>query len=214
MKIEWIGHACFKLTAQDGTVVITDPYDESVGIDMLPLEADLITMSHSHHDHCEESMIVGHPVIARGTQTACVGGVTSEAVLSWHDDAQGKLRGENAIRIFAIDGLKVVHMGDQGCMPDDDAMEKIAGADVMMIPVGGTYTVDAQGAKAIIERAKPACIIPMHVKTKRCPYPIVPMHQALAALGAVDAKPCDALTVGKEGLPCGVALMQPKADEL
>ena len=214
MKIEWIGHACFKLTAQDGTVVITDPYDESVGIDMLPLEADLITMSHSHHDHCEESMIVGHPVIARGTQTACVGGVTSEAVLSWHDDAQGKLRGENAIRIFAIDGLKVVHMGDQGCMPDEDVLEAIADADVMMIPVGGTYTVDAQGAKEIIERARPRCVIPMHVKTKRCPYPIAVMNEALAQLGAAGAKPCAMLEIAKENVPCGVVLMQPATDKL
>ena len=93
-------------------------------------------------------------------------------------------------------------------------LEKIAGADVMMMPVGGTYTVDAQGAKVIIERAKPACVIPMHVKTKRCPYPIVPMHQALAALGAADAKPCDVLTVDMGNLPSGVALMQPAADQL
>ena len=214
MKIEWIGHACFRLTAQDGTVVITDPYDESVGIDMIPLEADLITMSHGHHDHCEESMIVGSPVVARGEQKVCVGSVISETVLSWHDDAEGKLRGENAIRIFAIDGLKIVHMGDQGCMPDEDVLEAIAGADVMMIPVGGTYTVDAQGAKAIIERAKPNCVIPMHVKTKRCPYPIAPMSQALAALGAADAKPCAMLEIEKGSVPGGVLLMQPKADAI
>ena len=214
MKIEWIGHACFKLTAQDGTVVITDPYDESVGIDMIPLKADLITMSHAHHDHCEESMIVGNPVIVRGAQKACVGSVESEAVLSWHDDAVGQLRGENAIRIFTIDGLKVVHMGDQGCMPDEAALEKITGADVMMIPVGGTYTVDARGAKAIIDRAKPACVIPMHVKTKRCPYPIAAMSEALSALGAADAKPCDVIEMKKSDVPCGVLLMQPMADTL
>ena len=73
MKIEWIGHACFRLTAQDGTVVITDPYDESVGIDMIPLKADLITMSHEHHDHNETCMIEGNPVIVRGPQLAGVG---------------------------------------------------------------------------------------------------------------------------------------------
>ena len=214
MKIEWIGHACFKLTAQDGTVVITDPYDESVGIDMIPLKADLITMSHEHHDHCEESMIVGSPVIARGPQLAGVGSVTARAVNSWHDDAQGKLRGFNTVRIFGIDGLKIVHMGDQGCMPDEDVLEAIAGADVMMIPVGGTYTVDAQGAKAIIDRAKPTCVIPMHVKTKRCPYPIAPMHEALCVLGASDAKPCAALEIEKGSVPCGVVLMKPMADQL
>ena len=214
MKIEWIGHACFRLTAQDGTVAITDPYDESVGIDMIPLKADLITMSHEHHDHNETCMITGNPVIARGAQAASMGSVKAEAALSWHDDAHGQLRGANAIRIFTIDGLKIVHMGDQGCMPDEDVLEAIADADVMLIPVGGTYTVDAQGAKAIMEAAKPTCVIPMHVKTKRCPYPIVPMHQALAALGAADAKPCDVLTVDMGNLPSGVALMQPAADQL
>ena len=77
MKLEWIGHACFKLTANDGTTVITDPYDASVGIDMLPLEADLITMSHEHHDHNETGMIVGKPVIVHGNAPAGVGSVQS-----------------------------------------------------------------------------------------------------------------------------------------
>ena len=214
MKIEWIGHACFRLTAQDGTVAITDPYDESVGIDMMPLKADLITMSHEHHDHNETCMIVGDPVIARGPQLASVGSVTARAVNSWHDDAQGKLRGFNTVRIFSIDGLKIVHMGDQGCMPSEDVLEAIAGADVMMIPVGGTYTVDAAGAKAIIDCAKPRCVIPMHVKTKRCPYPIARMDEALAALGAQTAKPVRSLEITENAVPQGIVLMKPLADEL
>ena len=214
MKIEWIGHACFRLTAQDGTVVITDPYDESVGIDMIPLKADLITMSHEHHDHNETSMIVGSPVIARGPQLASAGSVTARAVNSWHDDAQGKLRGFNTVRIFNIDGLKIVHMGDQGCMPDEDVLEAIAGADVMMIPVGGTYTVDAQGAKAIIERTKPKCVIPMHVKTKRCPYPIAKVDAFLALMGVPQAEPVRVLEMDKDSAAKGVVLMQPMADAL
>ncbi len=214
MRIEWIGHACFRMTAQDGTVVITDPYDESVGIRMLPLKDDLITMSHEHHDHNETSMIVGNPVIARGPQLAAAGSVTARAVNSWHDDAQGTLRGFNTIRIFGIDGLKIVHMGDQGCMPDEDVLEAIENADVMMIPVGGTYTVDAKGAKEIIECAKPRCVIPMHVKTAHCPYPIARMDEALAVLGMEDAQPVSALEITKETVPCGVLVMQPLADEL
>lgn len=214
MRIEWIGHACFKMTAQDGTVVITDPYDESVGIEMLPLKADLITMSHEHHDHCEMSMIVGNPVIARGPQLAQVGSVTVRAVNSWHDDAQGKLRGFNTVRIFSIDGLKLVHMGDQGCMPDEDVLEAIADADVMLIPVGGTYTVDAAGAKAIIDCAKPKCIIPMHVKTAHCPYPIAKADAFLALMGAQNAEPVSALELAEGHVPQGVVLMQPQADTL
>lgn len=214
MRIEWIGHACFKLTAQDGTTVITDPYDESVGIDMIELKADLITMSHEHHDHNETSMIVGDPVIARGPQLASVGSVTARAVNSWHDDAQGKLRGFNTVRIFNMDGLKIVHMGDQGCMPSEDVLEAIEDADVMMIPVGGTYTVDAAGAKAIIERAKPRCVIPMHVKTAHCPYPIAKVDAFLAVMGAQGAVPVAKLDITKDTVPQGVVLMQPLADEL
>ena len=214
MRLEWIGHACFQLAAQDGTTVITDPYDESVGIDMVPLQADLITMSHEHHDHCEASMIVGRPVIARGTQEVQVGSVMAKAVSSYHDDAQGAKRGGNVIRIFEIDGMKVVHMGDQGCMPDEDVLEAIANADVMMIPVGGTYTVDAAGAKAIIEAAKPRCVIPMHVRTKRCPYPIAPVDGFLALMGAEDASAYSVIELSEEHIPQGVLLMKPLADEL
>ena len=214
MKIEWIGHACFKLTALDGTTVITDPYDESVGIDMVPLHADLITMSHEHHDHNETTMIVGRPVILHGTQEAKIGSVTAKAAASYHDDTQGTKRGTNAIRIFEIDGMKVVHMGDQGCMPDDEAVQAIADADVMMIPVGGTYTVDAQGAKEIISCAKPRCVIPMHVKTRRCPYPIAGVQEFLELMGAAEAAAIDVLDAAKDTLPCGVVLMNPMADEL
>ena len=214
MKLEWIGHACFRMMAQDGTVAITDPYDESVGIAMIPLKADLITMSHEHHDHNETCMIAGDPVIAHGGELASVSGITARAVNSWHDDVQGKKRGANFVRIFGIDGLKIVHMGDQGCMPEEDVLEAIGGADVMMIPVGGTYTVDAAGAKAIIERAKPACVIPMHVKTRHCPYPIAKVDGFLALMNAQNAVPCKALELTKDTVPSGVVLMQPQADEL
>ena len=66
MKLSWVGHSCFRMTAQDGTVAVTDPYDDSVGIAMLPLRADLVTMSHEHHDHNCEQMLAGRPVVARG----------------------------------------------------------------------------------------------------------------------------------------------------
>ena len=212
MKIEWIGHACFRMTAQDGTVVITDPYDETVGAQMVPLAADMITMSHEHHDHNCEEMIAGSPVILRGTEEGAVGGVKVRAYSSYHDDAQGAKRGPNAIRVFEADGLKVVHMGDQGCMPAEHVIAAIEDADVMMIPVGGTYTVDAAGAKAIIDAAKPRCVIPMHVKTKGCGYPIAKVDGFLRLMGAEGAIPMDAIDAATA--PAGVLLMQPQADAL
>ena len=212
MKIEWIGHACFRLTAKDGTAVITDPYDPSVGAKMVPLKADLITMSHEHHDHNETQMIVGSPMILHGTENGQAGGVLTTACPSYHDDVQGAKRGPNAIRIFLADGAKVVHMGDQGCMPDEKALEAIAGADVMMIPVGGTYTVDAQGARAIIEAARPRCVIPMHVKTKGCGYPIAPVDAFLEAMGVPGLEAAAALDTADNAQ--GVVLLAPQADAL
>ena len=214
MKLEWIGHACFRMTAENGTTVITDPYDETVGAKMVPLQADMITMSHEHHDHNDESMIVGSPVILRGTQEAAAGGVAARAFGSYHDEAQGAKRGKNAIRVFEMDGLKIVHMGDQGCMPEDAILAEISGADVMMIPVGGTYTVDAKEAKEIIDRTKPRCVVPMHVKTKGCGYPIAKVDAFLQLMGAEGMTPVAFFEATKESVPQGVCLLQPLADAL
>lgn len=214
MKLEWIGHACFRMTAGDGTVVITDPYDDSVGIEQPELRADLITMSHEHHDHNCTAHIAGSPVIARGLQEAAAGSVKTWAVGSFHDDAQGAKRGPNAMRIFLIDGLKVVHMGDQGCMPDAQALDAIRDADIMLIPAGGTYTVDAEGARAIVLQARPRCVVPMHVKTRRCGYPIAPVTDFLRAMGDEKAQSVAQAELLPGSLPGGVLLLQPQADAL
>ena len=214
MKLSWVGHSCFRMTAQDGTVVITDPYDDSVGIEMLPLRADLVTMSHEHHDHNCEQMLIGHPVIARGVEEAHVGGVETRAVSSYHDEVRGAKRGENALRIFVIDGLKLVHAGDLSCMPEESVLEAIAGADVLLLPVGGFYTIDASAAKRVIAAARPRCVIPMHFRTARCGYPIAGVAPFLAAMGAQDAQPVRELELECGRVPAGVVLLQPEADTL
>ena len=215
MKLEYIGHACFRLTAADGTRVVTDPYDDSVGIAMLPLEAELVTMSHGHHDHCCEDMLRGAPRIVRGTQEVRVGGVTTRAYASWHDDAHGAKRGESCVRVFELDGLRVVHMGDQGCMPAPEVLDAMAGADVLLVPVGGFYTVDARGAKAICEAVHPRCVVPMHFLTAHGAYSVIGDHRAFMELmGAPDAEPVDALTLEPGKVPEGVVLMRPQADAL
>ncbi len=214
MRIEWIGHACFKMTLESGVRVFTDPYDESVGIAMIPLKADVITMSHEHHDHNETSQIIGEPVILHGDAPLALGGLTISAHASYHDDAQGEKRGSNFIRVFECEGLKVVHMGDQGCMPSQDILAALEGADVLMIPVGGTYTLDAKAAKDVIARVGAKCVVPMHVKTKRCPYPIDPVGAFLHEMGCAGLAPAAALEIARGNVPRGVVLIKPMADEL
>ena len=175
----------------------------------------MITMSHEHHDHNCEDMITGKPKIVRGPELACTGSVTSRAVCSWHDDAQGEKRGANFIRIFHIDGLKVVHMGDQGCIPDEDVLEAVADADIMMIPVGGFYTVNAQEAKAIVDAAKPRCVIPMHFITAHGNYSVIGDHRAfLGLMDAQDAQPVEAVQFDEDCPPKGVLFMKPEEDDI
>ncbi len=214
MRIEWMGHACFKLTTQSGGTVITDPYDESVGITMIPLKADVVTISHEHHDHNERRMIVGEPIILRGQEELSLGSLRITALASYHDDARGAKRGENHIRIFEADGVKIVHMGDQGCMPDARVLDAISGADALLVPAGGTYTLDAAGAKALIDQVRPVCVVPMHVKTRHCPYPIAPVGAFLAQMGCAGLAAQAALEWTRERAPQGVCLLRPMADEL
>lgn len=212
MTLEWMGHACFLMTAADGTRVVTDPYDDSVGIAMLPLEAELVTMSHEHHDHNFTAMLAGSPMIARGLESVQVGGVSVRALAAYHDDAQGALRGKNAIRIFSIDGLKIVHMGDQGCMPPPDVLGEIADADVMLLPVGGLYTVDAQMAAKIVDNSRPRCVVPMHYKTAHCAYPIEGVAPFLRLMGAQSAAPVKQLSWADGCAPRGVVVMAARAE--
>lgn len=208
MKLEWIGHACFRLTAENGTVIVTDPYDDSVGIRVPKLTADLVTVSHEHHDHNNLDIVEGRPKVAREARAAQAGGVTTQAVTSYHDDRGGALRGRNSIRIFYIDALKVVHMGDQGCLPAEPVLQAILNADVMMIPVGGFYTIDAKGAKEIVDLTRPKCVIPMHYKTKHCVYPIAGVEPFLEIMGAEGAKPVRTLSVMPGNVPEGVVVME------
>lgn len=212
MKMEWIGHACFRMTSEGGTTVVTDPYDESVGIRMMKIPCDMATISHEHHDHNNIDMLEGSPKIVRTARPGQVGGVITQAIASYHDDRNGALRGSSVVRVFHIDGLKVVHMGDQGCMPGEAVLEMIADADVMMIPVGGFYTIDAQGAKAIIDDAHPRCVIPMHYKTAHCTYPIAGVEPFLKLMGAEEVQPVDELNAMPGHVPQGVVVMKAKAE--
>ena len=208
MKIEWIGHACFRMTAESGTTVVTDPYDESVGIRMMKIPCDMATVSHEHHDHNNVDMLEGKPIVVRRAHPGQVGGVITQAIASYHDDRNGALRGSSIVRVFYIDDLKVVHMGDQGCMPGEAALDMITDADVMMIPVGGFYTIDAKGAKEIVDLTPPECVIPMHYKTKHCVYPIAGVEPFLEIMGAEGAKPVRTLSVMPGDVPEGVVVME------
>ncbi len=183
MVIEWLGHSCFKLTLKDGTRILLDPYGSNVGYAPQDVEADIVTVSHAHGDHNDLSHVKGDYTVVSAPGVHTFGELKIEGFETWHDHSQGTHRGRNIIYLFSVRGIRVCHMGDVGCIPCDDLILKLCGTDVLMIPVGGHYTIDAHEALSICERIEPNIIIPMHFKTPDSNLDIAPLHDFLEAVG-------------------------------
>ena len=167
MKIQYLGHSCFRIISDMGTTVVCDPYSSSmVGLDMPNVRADVVTMSHSHNDHACLDNVLGKPAELDCEVTCCADDIAITTVSTYHDDEKGAKRGKNIVFVFDVDGLKVAHMGDVGCL-DENVVATLSGCDVLLLPVGGVYTVDAQGAKWYVDRILPKLVIPMHYMTDK-----------------------------------------------
>lgn len=165
MKIQYLGHSCFRLISEMGTTVVCDPYSsDMVGLQMPPVRCDVVTMSHHHNDHDCLDNVTGSPAELDMEVTCCADDFAIKSISTFHDDEKGAKRGKNLVFTFNVDGLNVVHMGDIGCF-DDNVVSQIRNCDVLLLPVGGVYTVDAEGAKRYVEQVKPKIVIPMHFMT-------------------------------------------------
>lgn len=172
MKIKYVGHSCFVLTADDGISVVTDPFG-FVGFSMPPLRADAVTVSHDHFDHNHVEGVEA-PVVFRTAGEHRVGDIKISAIVCYHDEAQGRKRGKNLIFKFQMDGYTVCHLGDLGEPCEKRLVEAIAPADILLIPVGGNYTIDAREAVKYVRAVKPKIVIPMHYLTKGLQVDVAP----------------------------------------
>ena len=174
MKIRWLGHASFLITSDDGFRVITDPYTTGRGIEYGEIResADAVVVSHGHGDHSNVGAVGGDPVVLNGPGTRTAGGVAFEGVACHHDPEGGALRGPNTAYAFAVDGVRVSFLGDLGHPLTLDQAAAIGAVDVLLVPVGGTYTIDAGDADRVCDALRPRVVIPMHYKTDKCAYPI------------------------------------------
>ena len=165
MKIRYLGHSCFQLTESTGTSIVCDPYGD-VGFALPPVRADAVTVSHSHYDHNNAGAVEDNPVVFDKEGQYELGGVTITAIKCWHDDNEGAKRGENLIFKIRMDGVEVCHLGDLGEKCSASLIEALLPVHVLLVPVGGTYTIDAKEAKEYVDRIMPSVVIPMHYKTK------------------------------------------------
>ena len=162
MYITWLGHSCFRLESA-GYGLVIDPYRVVAGYPPLRVEANAVYISHHHFDHdCLEAV------------TLLPGGenpFTVETFSTFHDDCQGARRGDNTVHIFRAEGMTVVHLGDLGCALTAAQEEKISGCDALMLPVGGTYTIDAAAAAELVRRLHPRLVLPMHFRRGEQGFP-------------------------------------------
>ncbi len=164
MDITYIGHSSFKLKGRLASVV-TDPFNpKMVGLKFPKTEAEIVTVSHPHDDHNFTEGVINVKKIIDGPGEYEISGVSIIGLSTFHDDKKGEIRGKNTIYIFEIDGIRTVHLGDLGHKLSDDILEEMSTVDILMIPVGGVYTVGPMEAAEIVRQVEPLITIPMHFK--------------------------------------------------
>ena len=209
-----IGHAKFLIELENGMRIVTDPYDKTCGYPVLPMQADVALVSHGHHDHNAVDTISGTPRVIDAPGEYDLGeGVTVVAVEAFHDDAQGTKRGRTLLFSIRAEGLNVLHLGDLGHIPHAEQIEALGAADVLMIPVGGFYTIDAAQAKETAALLNARVILPMHYKTRvNADWPIAPVED-FTGLYDDAAEEVNLLRIAKGDMMCQphVAVLLPQS---
>ncbi len=207
MKIKWLAHAAFLITADDGTRIVTDPYETSQGLRYGEINeaADIVTVSHEHGDHNNVKAVKGKPQVVRGD--AEVKGIKFRAIPTAHDDKSGGERGKNTVFCFQVDGIKVCHAGDLGHVLSEAQVSAIGAVDVLLVPVGGFFTIDAATATKVAGQVKAKVIIPMHFKTEKCVFPIQDASGFLAGKANVTRVAGSQIELTRATLPASPQIM-------
>jgi L-ascorbate metabolism protein UlaG (beta-lactamase superfamily) len=205
-KISWAGQACFSISLSGGkdqsAEIVIDPFSEDIGLKLPNLSADIVLVSHAHMDHNNVGDVKGSPFVIQEPGEYEVKGVFIQGIESFHDNEQGKERGKNTIYVMEAEGMRLCHLGDLGqTQLTDEQVEKIDTVDILMIPVGGNYTIDGAEAQKIISQLEPKIVIPMHFKLPKLKVELEDVSKFLKAMGKSDIAPVDKLNIKANALP-------------
>jgi L-ascorbate metabolism protein UlaG (beta-lactamase superfamily) len=167
MDITFLGHSSFRLKGKTASLV-TDPFDpKMVGLSFPKVSADIVTISHKHDDHNKAKLVKDVKKVVSGPGEYEINEVSIIGISTYHDDKKGAKRGKNTIYVIEMDGQRIVHLGDLGHKLSEKFIEKVGSVDVLMIPVGGEYTIDATQATELVRAIEPRMTIPMHFKVPK-----------------------------------------------
>jgi len=202
MEIVYLGHSSFKIRGKTATV-ITDPFSsQATGFKFPKTEADIVTISHRHEDHNNIQAVTGNPFVVSGPGEYEIKGVSIFGFPSLH--AVGR-KEENTIYLLETENLRLCHLGDLGVLPDAKGVEEIIGVDILMIPVGGVYTIGPREATEVINKIAPLIVLPMHFKAPHINESqfgrLATVEEFLTQMGAYARERLEKLSITKDKLP-------------
>ncbi len=206
MKIKYLGHAAFEMTLGDGRKVVFDPYESGAYEGALaygPIEGEyyLAVVSHDHADHCCESVTSKARNVVDSAGEFDFEGIKIKTVPTFHDETEGSERGKNLISIMEVEDLRIAHLGDLGHPLSGEDARALKGIDVVLIPVGGHFTIDAHVAAGVIDAIEPRMVIPMHFKTAKVNFPIKPVEDFAGLMKNVERVRGSEIDISRDSLP-------------
>lgn len=201
MQINYLGHSCFKIKSRD-IVLVTDPYDKSIGWSLPKTEAQIVTISHEHSDHNSLANIEGNPIVIRAPGEYEIAEISIFGWSTFHDKVQGAQRGKNTIYVYKIEEVSLCHLGDLGHKLDDKQLEEVNGVDVLFVPIGNKFTISPKEAVEVINQIEPRIVIPMHYQVPNLAITgLANLSDFLQEIGKPSVQPVSKLIITKTSLP-------------
>ena len=205
MQIIWHGQSCFQITSSHGknsqVNIVIDPFDETIGLRVPQLEANILLITHSHHDHNNIKAVSGGPVLISGPGEYEVKEVFIQGIPSFHDSSLGKERGQNTIYTIETEEIRLCHLGDLGQKElTSEQIEKIGEVDILMIPIGGIYTISAKEVVKVMSQIEPSIIIPMHYQIPKLKLKLDGLDKFLKIMGIKKIEPLAKLSIKKKDI--------------
>jgi L-ascorbate metabolism protein UlaG (beta-lactamase superfamily) len=187
MRLIYLGHAAFFLESSKGTRLLMDPYQAGYKgmINHRPIEftGEIVTISHDHGDHNASELVSGDATVLKGVGSWSIRDVNVQSIPTFHDNEGGKLRGGNNVFTVAVDNIRICHLGDLGHLLSEQQVSTIGKVHILLVPVGGTYTIDSEQALLVANQINAPVLVPMHYKTEKVGFPLLPLDAFLRCTG-------------------------------